>query len=130
SAFRVADAAHGGVSTSWSQFLFGCMKCTANNAIDGDPQTAWQTPFIGVRGEWMQFKSAAKLSFDHMDLRVFADGRHSVPKVLRLDVDGRTRLLTLPDIADRPAENASAPVHVTFPAVTGHTVRVTVVEVR
>ncbi len=106
-AFRVPDAGHGGVSTSWSQFLFGCMRCTANSAIDGDPETAWQTPFIGVRGEWMQFKSAAPLSFDHLDLRVFADGRHSVPKVLRLDVDGQTRTLTLPQIADQPAENAS-----------------------
>ncbi len=129
-AFRIPDAAHGGVSTSWSQFLFGCMKCTANNAIDGDPETAWQTPFIGVRGEWMQFKSAAPLSFDHMDLRVFADGRHSVPKTLRLEVDGKTRVLTLPDIADHPAENASTPVRLTFRRITGHTVRVTVGDVR
>jgi arabinofuranan 3-O-arabinosyltransferase len=129
-AFRVPDAAHGGVSTSWSQFLFGCMKCTANNAIDGDPGTAWQTPFVGVRGEWMQFKSAAPLSFDHMDLRVFADGRHSVPKALRLDVDGRTRMLTLPEITDQPAENASTAVRLTFPRITGHTVRVTVADVR
>src|SRR5207248_4992701 len=73
---------------------------------------------------------AARLSFDHMDMRVFADGRHSVPTVVQLDVDGRTRVLRLPDIPDRTAENASTPVHLTFPAVTGHTVRVTVLDVR
>ena len=78
----------------------------------------------------MQFKSATPLSFDHMDLRVFADGRHSVPKVLRLDVDGRTRLLSLPEITDQPAENASTPVRLTFPRISGHAVRVTVADVR
>ncbi len=128
--YRVPDADHGGVSTSWSEFLFGCMKCRANNAIDGDPETAWQTPFIGVRGAWAEFKSAAPLSFDHMDLRVLADGRHSVPTVLQLDVDGQGRTLSLPPIVDQPSENASTPVHLTFPPLTGHTVRVTIVDVR
>ena len=48
-------------------------------AIDGDPDTAWQTPFVGVRGQWVEYTRAAPSTFDHLDLRVIADGRHSVP---------------------------------------------------
>jgi hypothetical protein len=65
-----------------------------------------------------------------MDLRMVADGRHSVPTRLRLEVDGATRDLVLPAIADRPEENASTPVRLSFDPVTGRNVRVTIEDVR
>ena len=38
-----------------------------------------------------------------MNLQVVADGRHSVPTSIELQVDGAVRELTLPPIADRVA---------------------------
>ncbi len=129
-AYAVPDEQHGGVTISASQFLFGCMRCRADNAIDGDPNTAWETPFVGVRGQVAEYKSAAPLSFDHMDLRVIADGRHSVPKALVLDVDGQTRLIPVPDVPDQAPENASQVVRVNFAPIAGHDVKVTIADVR
>jgi hypothetical protein len=73
---------------------------------------------------------AAPLSFDHLDLRVLADGRHSVPTRLRLEVDGQKRDLPLPAITDQAPENASTLVHLEFPSVTGRAVRATITGVR
>jgi hypothetical protein len=49
---------------------------------------------------------------------------------LRLDVDGATRELVLPSIPDQAVENASAPLRLSFPALTGRNIRVTVEDVR
>ncbi len=124
------DATHGGVTTDASAFLSGCTECRSASAIDGAPGTAWQTPFGQVRGQWAQFRVARPISFDHMDVRVIADDRHSVPTRLRLQVDGATRVLTLPAIPDQPGENASTVVRLTFPPVKGASLRLTIDDVR
>jgi arabinofuranan 3-O-arabinosyltransferase len=61
---------------------------------------------------------------------VLADGRHSVPTRLRLEVDGQKRDLRLPAVTDQAPENASTLVHLEFPRVTGRAVRVTITGVR
>ncbi len=61
---------------------------------------------------------------------MIADGRHSVPTQITLTVDGKSRVVSLPAIADQSAENASTPVHVSFPPMTGKTIRVTIDAVR
>jgi hypothetical protein len=129
-ALGVPDARAGGVTTDASRFMSGCLGCRADQAIDGDPATAWQTPFVDVRGQWVEYELPAPITFDHLDLRVIADGRHSVPTRLRLEVDGATRELVLPALADHAAENASETVRMTFAPVTGRTIRVTVDDVR
>jgi hypothetical protein len=98
--------------------------------IDGDLATAWQTPFVGVRGQWADYQLPTPITFDHMDLSVIADGRHSVPTRVRLEVGGDVRELTLPPITDQAAENATVAVPLSFPAVTGSDVRVTIEDVR
>ena len=113
-----------------SEFMQGCLACRPEAAIDGDLATAWQTPFVGVRDQWVDYELAAPITFDHMDLSVVADGRHSVPTRIRLEVGDDVRVLTLPPIGDSRAENATATVPLTFPAVTGRTVRVTIDDVR
>ena len=65
-----------------------------------------------------------------MNLQVVADGRHSVPTSIELQVDGSVRELTLPPIADRAAENATVTVPLHFPAMTGRRIRVTITGVR
>ena len=83
-----------------------------------------------MRGQWADYQLPAPITFDHMDLSVIADGRHSVPTRIRLEVGGDVRELTLPPIADQAAENATATVPLSFPAVTGSDVRVTIEDVR
>ena len=51
-----------------------------------------------------------------MDLQVVADGRHSVPTQIELEVDGAVRELPLPPIATGTTENATAHVPLHFPA--------------
>jgi len=113
-----------------SAFLEGCLACRAQSAFDDDPTTAWQTPFDTVIGQWAQIDATRPVSFDGLDLDVVADGRHSVPTSLRLDVDGQTRTITVPPIVDQAAENATTRVHVTFPAVRGGRIRLTITGVR
>ena len=128
--YAIPDAAHGGVTMRASATLPGCLACGPQSAIDGDALTAWQTPFNDVRNQYVEYRTAAPLSFDHLDLRVLADGRHSVPTRLRLEVDGQKRDLPLPAITDQAPENASTLVHLEFPRVTGRAVRATITGVR
>ena len=61
------------------------------------------------------------MTFDHLDLQVVADGRHSVPTQLRIDAGGESRTVDLPAITDQTAENAVQSVPVTFAPLTGDT---------
>jgi len=115
---------------SAKEFLEGCMACRADSALDGDPATAWQTPFTGVIGQWIQFDAARPVTFDHLNLQLITDGRHSVPTKLRLDVDGQTRTITVPPLADKAAPNATTTVPVKFAPVSGRRIRVTIEGVR
>ena len=65
-----------------------------------NPATAWNTPFVGVGGQWVQFDSPQPITFSHMNLQVVADGRHSVPTHDRARTStAPVRELTLPPIA-------------------------------
>jgi arabinofuranan 3-O-arabinosyltransferase len=112
------------IATS-SRRLPGDLDARASRAIDGDPST-WWSPGFDVAGEdWLQYDLAAPITFDHLDVRAVADGRHSVPTHIRIEADGAVAAsVDVPAIADDPTANhVSAPVHLTFPAVTGHTIR-------
>ncbi len=119
-----------GRRVSSSAFMAGCLSCRGGGAFDDDPTTAWQTPFDHVRGQWAEVDSAQPVTIDHLDLGVIADGRHSVPTRLRLDVDGTSRELTVPNIVDDPAGNTPTAVHLAFPAVRGRKIRVTIENIR
>ena len=70
------------------------------------------------------------MTFDHFDLQVVADGRHSVPTQIRIDAGDDSRIIDLPAIADGTAENATVAVPVPFAPMTGSDARITVTEVR
>ena len=118
------------VTATARESLPGCLACRADSAADGDASTAWNTPFVGVVGQWVQFESRRPLTFSHMNLQVVADGRHSVPTSIELEVDGAVRDLNLPPITDQKPENATTTVPLRFPAMTGRRIRVTVTSVR
>ncbi len=107
--------------------LNGDLRARASAAIDGDPSTAWMPGFLDQAGHWLEVEAPAATSVDHLDLSVLADGRHSVPSRVRLDVDGRpVGSFDLPAVQDQATPGATASVPVRFPAVRGRTFRLTI----
>jgi hypothetical protein len=110
--------ASGGLTATASDRLPGEPAMRAAAAVDGDPTTAWQTPIGVVTGQALTVRSPTPVTFDHLDLTVFADGRHSVPTALAIAADGGAPVtVPVPAIADDPAhENAAVTVRVPLPA--------------
>jgi arabinofuranan 3-O-arabinosyltransferase len=129
----VPGAAFGGVTVIASDSLPGDLQARGRSAIDGDPATAWSTPFGGTTGQWVDVTLPGAATVDRMDLKLVADGRHSVPTRLTITADGdpaRSRTIDVPAVVDgpEPGDVASAPV--TFEALSGSRFRVTIDEVR
>ncbi len=101
-----------------------------SSAFDGDPATAWSTAFGAPVGQWIDVTTAAPVTFDHLDLEVVADGKHSVPTQLQIDAGGESRTVDVPAIPDGKVGDAPVKVPVTFAPLTGSDVRVTVTGVR
>src|SRR5687768_10029714 len=70
--------------------LPGDLRSTASAAVDGDPSTAWQTPLVGLVGQWIDLPAAAGTEISSLRLTVRADARHSVPTEIALSAGGRT----------------------------------------
>ncbi len=83
-----------------------------------------------MTGQWVQYETPQPITFDRMRLQVVADGRHSVPTAIELQVDGAVREITLPAIRNRPSDNATVTVPLHFPALTGRRIRVTLTGIR
>lgn len=127
-ALGIPDAEHGGVTASSNRRMPGGLQNRAINAIDGDPDTWYSPGFLGQQGEHLTYELADPITFSSLDLTVLNDGRHSVPRTLRLEVDGKpVQRIELPDIADQAKPNASHtfPVELDRP-VTGRTITLAV----
>ncbi|MBK9178112.1 MAG: DUF3367 domain-containing protein [Acidimicrobiales bacterium] len=123
-----ADA--GGVTASSSGRLPGDLGARAASALDADPATAWMPALGPQEGGWIEVELPSPITLDGLDLSLLADGRHSVPTRLGLEVDGRPAgTVELPPVTDgEPGSVTEVPV--TFPAVSGSTLRFTVDAVR
>ncbi|HVX21640.1 MAG TPA: alpha-(1-_3)-arabinofuranosyltransferase family protein [Acidimicrobiales bacterium] len=118
--------------------LPGSLWSGAAAAVDGRATTAWQPGFGTTHqvGDWLQYNLARPLTFDHMDLQVVADGRHSVPTQITVTATTAAQLhptsytRTLPAITDSATPGATTTVPVTFPALTGQRITVTVTRAR
>ncbi len=126
------SAAEGGVTSSSSRRLPGDLSAGASAAIDGDETTHWSPGFLGQDAEWASYELDAPLTFDHMDLEVVADGRHTVPTRLRIEADGETAaIVDVPPIEDATEKDARATVPIDLPeAVTGRTIRIDIEDSR
>jgi arabinofuranan 3-O-arabinosyltransferase len=114
----------GVVTATSSARLPGDVAARAASAFDGNLATIWSPPFQ-TPNSWLQVSSPTAVTTSSLDLDVVADGQHSVPTKIRLDVDGApARTLTLPPITDGKTVNGTKRVHLTFPAVTGKTFRI------
>ena len=136
--------AAGAVVAYSSQRLPGDLGATASAALDGNPATVW-SPGLGTGnqvGAWIEVNRPTRSSVDHLNLQVVADGLHSVPTRLRvaacdrLAADGRCPADTpasdvaIPPVVDGRQAGTTVTVPVTFPAVTGKDLTVTVTGVR
>ena len=119
-----------GSPSSASQHLPADIRSRASQAFDGDPTTAWSTAFGAPVGQWVDVVTPQPVTFDHLDLQVVADGKHSVPTQVRIDAGGESRTVDLPPITDGAVGDAPVPVPVQFAPLTGSDVRVTVTGVR
>ncbi|MCA9118437.1 MAG: hypothetical protein KDA79_25405, partial [Planctomycetaceae bacterium] len=106
-ALGLPSSADGGITATSKRRLPGGLSNRASNAIDGDTTTWYSPGFLDQRGEYLDYELAEPITVDHLDLTVLNDGRHSVPRRLRLEVDGEpVQRIELPDIADQPEPNA------------------------
>ncbi|HMC53523.1 MAG TPA: discoidin domain-containing protein, partial [Acidimicrobiales bacterium] len=124
--------AQGAAVATSSTWLPGDLRARAQSAFDGDPGTAW-SPTIedSVHQPWVEVTAPGPVTFDHLDFAVVADGRHSVPTRLQLEVDGRpVRALDVPPVPDRREQDATAAVTLRFAPVTGRRIRVVVQAMR
>jgi arabinofuranan 3-O-arabinosyltransferase len=84
----IPSAEEGGVTATSSARLPGDLASRASAAVDGDTTTAYRTPFNGIAGTTLEFTYPEPVSVDDLQLQVVADGRHSLPTLVSLSVDG------------------------------------------
>jgi arabinofuranan 3-O-arabinosyltransferase len=127
------DASQGSLTATADRHLPGDLRSRAASSVDGDPTTAWQTPVNGSQGATVEITYGSPVSFDHLPITVITDGRHSVPKVVSLSVDGGDPiLLDLGDLdlGDGSERGATTTVDVPTGEVTGTSFRFTIEELR
>jgi arabinofuranan 3-O-arabinosyltransferase len=127
------SAAEGGLTVTASDSLPGDIAARGRAAVDGDPTTAWMTPFGGPAGQWVDVTLPGPTVLDRLDLQVVADGRHSVPTTVTVVANGdeaTARTIRLPAVDDAGSPGATTSVPVTFAPLAGTTFRVRIDEVR
>ena len=113
--------------------LPGDLNARAVFAFDNNPKTFWSPGFDGPAqiGAWMQVSLTHGVTFDHLSMKIIADGRHSVPTKIRITTNtGGDELVSLPSIRDRKAFDSVVNVPVSFPRLSGSTIRFTIEAVR
>jgi len=126
----IPDASAGGITVTTSQHLPGDVAARGSSAFDGDPATAWSTAIGAPQGQWLDVVTPQPVTFDHLDLQLVADGKHSVPTQLQIDAGGESRTVDVPAITDGTVGDAPVAVPVSCPALTGSDVKITVTQVR
>ena len=87
STIGLTPAGSGGVTATSSSRLAGDPRSRAASALDGDPDTAWQTPLNSAVGASIDVVADAPFAFDGFDFVLRNDGLHSVPTQLRVTLD-------------------------------------------
>lgn len=111
-----------------SEFLPGDLSSRATAAIDGDPKTAWRTPFVGLVGQWIDVPADGTTPIDELALTVVADGRHSLPSRLLVEAGQSPAVaVDLPSFDEVGEANGVRTTTVPLPTpVQGDRVRITI----
>ncbi len=118
--------------------LPGDLRAGASAAADGNPLTAWQPGFGSAYqiGDWLQYDLPRQITFNHLNMLIVADGRHSVPTSISVTATNNLgtvegiRHITLPPIADGRVAGSYVSVPVSFAPLTGSQIRITVTGAR
>jgi arabinofuranan 3-O-arabinosyltransferase len=112
--------------------LPGDLRAGAIATLDGDPSTVWEPGFGATHqaGDWLAYSLPRPITFDHLDLQVLADGRHSVPTEVTVSTDSGSATVPLPPIADSQVAGSTVAVPVSFPTLHGQSIRITFDAVR
>ena len=112
--------------------LPGDLRAGAIATLDGDPSTIWEPGFGATHqaGDWLQYRLPEPITFDHLDLKIVADGQHSVPTSITVTAGGQSAAVALPPLADSRVPGSVVDVPVSFPALTGADIQITVDTVR
>ena len=105
--------------------LPGDLNADASAAVDGNPDTSWMPGLGRQDGDWVDYRLSKPVTFDHLDLQLVADGRHSIPTVITVSTSSGSRRVVLPHIGTgkgRP-QGSVTPVLAQFPALTGSNVQ-------
>lgn len=120
----------GGVTANSSDYLGGDRRARAMSAIDGDLSTHWSPGFGNQVGRFVTYQLPEPITFDHLDLAVINDGRHSVPTRLQIEAGDQSRTVDVPAVPDQATPDATVRVNVPFAPLTGSSITVTVGAVR
>jgi hypothetical protein len=123
---------HSGIVAYSLGRLPGDLRAGAIATLDGDSSTLWEPGFGASHqaGQWLQYVLPKPITFDHLDLQIVADSQHSVPTALTISANSQSVNVTLPTVADSPVAGSVVDVPVSFPSLTGQSIRITVDDVR
>jgi hypothetical protein len=103
--------APGGATVTASSRLAGLPALRPSVVLDGDPATVWSPSFGAQAGQWVDVATAAPMTIDGLALTVVADGRHSVPTAIGVEVGGeRVETLEVPPVTDGRRPGATSTV--------------------
>lgn len=120
-----------GYPTASARQSLGDLRSRASSAIDGDPTTAWHTPYNKVRNRRIRVDTPQPVTFDHLALQVVNDGRHSVPTQLTITSDtGASRVVDVPAVPDQSVRSATVLVPLRFEPLTGTHLSFTISAIR
>jgi len=128
----LSDPAAEVVFANSSGRLPGDLSASAYAAIDGNPDTSWMPGFGPQDGTWLRYSFDRPVTFDHLNLQVVTDGRHSIPTEITITSGLTSRVVKLPPIPDgkgRP-QGSTTTVPILFPPITGQQVQITIDKTR
>ena len=114
-------------SATSSSRMPGNLQATASATLDGNPTTMW-SPGLGIdanQNSWLDYTFRQPTTVDHLTLQLATDAEHSVPTSMEVSAGGVTRTVTVPALATSPGAGSVTSVPVSFPAVTGDSLRLT-----
>jgi hypothetical protein len=108
------------------------LRANAMATLDNDPTTVWEPGFGSAHqaGQWLQYELRSPLTFDHLGLQIVADGLHSVPTRITVSTPSGHATVDLPPLADSSVAGGTVDVPVSFPSLTGRSIKITVDSVR
>jgi arabinofuranan 3-O-arabinosyltransferase len=122
------------VSTQSSSTLTGSLTNGSWAAFDGNPATSWSPAFLAAGLPWVSATLSRPTSLDRLTLRLVDDGRHSIPRVLRITSNtgahARVVLPLLPRATLATPQGRAVVVPVRFSPLAGSTLTFTFTKVR